>query len=521
MMFNKREQNSFLKLGFVPSGLSYISGALKQAGYTTEGFCNGINDSPEKLFDRLEKKPDVFAVSVTSGCVLPKTIELIEKIKNKFQNSKIIVGGMYFMLFQESKNLIFNKNIDAICIGEGEQAIVEYIRQVESGRYIKTDNLWIKPYNGTILKCDKTVIVEDINSVPIDRRIWDNWFANDKKYSICLQRGCPNKCVYCVNPVFSTRYPGKYLRYRNIESVINELKEARDKFSQIENVEFNAENAFSDMDYFFRLCEELKKFNMAGIKKFNFEIVCNCTSQLLKTNQNIGRYLREAGIKKVTFSLESGSLEIRNKINRPYYTNDDIINFCSIMRHEKIITYIGIMYCYPFETNTTYKETVDCINKCKPDMIQLTFLRSLPYTKLNEYMEEHKIPLIKFKDIFRFLKMSVLLKISFSEIIVSLKDIKAYYSVRKSAEKKQKYRDRAKFYFDKSDFKKAVKFFSKFAEQGADAWVYGDMAIAKMGIGKYKAALEDFQIAGIDEKSGMYMEKMEECRLKLQEQRYN
>ncbi len=287
MMFSKREQVAFLKLGFVPSGLSYISGALKQAGYTTEGFCNGIDDSLDKLFDRLEKNPDVFAVSVTSVYVLPKTIELIEKIKNKFKNTKIIVGGMYFILFQESRNLIFNKNIDAICTGEGEKAAVEYIRQVEGGRYVKTDNLLIKTPDGTILKCDKTVIFEDINSVPIDRRIWDNWFANDKKYSICLQRGCPNKCLYCVNTAVAKQYSGKYLRYRNIKSVIDELKEARDKFSKIEIVEFNAENAFSDMDYFFRLCEELKKFNMTGSKKFNFEIVCKCTYQFLKKNQNI------------------------------------------------------------------------------------------------------------------------------------------------------------------------------------------------------------------------------------------
>lgn len=521
VMYSRREKAPFSDLGFVPIGLSYISGALKQAGHTTEGFCNTLNISVDELFDKLEKKPDIFAVTVPSVYALTKTKELLADIKRRFKDAKIIVGGFYARILPES--IIFDKNVDAVCIGEGEKAAVEYVRQAEKGIYEKADNLWIKQPDGSILKCDRSVFVEDIDSVTMDRQIWEKWFENGnlKKYFIIAQRGCYNQCVYCANNAIAQKSEGKYLRYRNIDSIIKELEEVREKFPKVDTVEFNADNIFSDMDYFYRLCDKLKIFNAAGEKKFKFEITGNCTPGLLEKHKDIVKRLKEVNIKKVYFSLESGSLDIRTKINRPYYANEDIIDFCLMLKKEKITTYVSIMYCYPFETAESCKETLQCIKKCKPDIIQLTFLRSLPHTRLNEYMERNGIPSITLSDIYRYIKFAVKLKIKKREILTFIDDIKNDFLIQRLSKKKKKYKNTAKFYFDRCDFKNAEKALNKLAEIDGSPWIYGDLAIAKMNMLDYKGAMEYFNMAVTGEKKEVYLQKMEECRARLKEEKQN
>lgn len=267
VIYNSREKFPFVELGYVPVGLSYLSGALKQAGYTTEGLCNNVNEPIDGLLDKLEKKPDIFAVTIPSIYSFSKAQELLAQIRNKFKDVKIIVGGLYPTLCPD--NVVLNKNIDAVCIGEGERAIVEYAGQVQNNKYIKTDNLWIKNNEGTLLKCDKSVFVDDINSVPMDRQLWDKWFHNEKlnKYFLVIQRGCPYRCLYCANHAFAEKSQGQYLRYRSIESVIEEIKMIQKQYPKMDTIEFNADNAFADMDYFFSLFEALKKFNATQSKK--------------------------------------------------------------------------------------------------------------------------------------------------------------------------------------------------------------------------------------------------------------
>lgn len=512
---NRMERFTFEELGYVPVGLSYLSGALKQAGHSTEGLCNKFNEPIDGLLNNLEKKPDIFAVSVPSMYSFPKAQELLEEIRNRFKDTKIIVGGFYPTLCPDE--LILNKNIDAVCIGEGEKAIVEYVRQVQNKKYEKTDNLWIKDNDGTLLKCDKSVFVEDINNIAMDRQIWDKWFYNDKmrKYFIVIQRGCPHRCLYCANRAFAEKSHGKYLRYRNIDSIIEEIKTIKDKYPKMDTVEFNADNIFADMDYFFKLFEALKKFNANQNKKYSFEITGNCTDKFLSEYENITEYLKEANVTKVAFSLESGSEEIRKKLNRPYYTNENIIRFCQKLRKEKIETIISLMYCYPFETDKTCRETIQCIKKAQPNRVQITFLRGLPNTQLNEYMAKNKVPPITLKDAYRHIKTAIVLKIKPRQILGFINDIKNEFLIYRLSQKNAKCKNLAKFYFDKADFKNAIKVLNRLLKIDTSGWIYGDLAIAKMNIGDYEGALKDFNVVLSYEKNEVYIQKREECLLKL------
>ena len=225
----------------------------------------------EKVYDKIKEKDKLVLLSIIPEADYEIAKIVIENIKNKYPTIKVGVGGTYPTLVP--KDMMANKNIDMVCIGEGEIADVEYAKQVEKGQYHKTDNLWIMDNNGKIIKCDRSVVIEDIDSLPYPER--DGWlkgFSEQFKQKqtnqyILLERGCNNKCTYCSQAMLSKKQEGKYLRYRSIDKVIEEIKSLSIHYSYMESIKFIADNALSDPKYFIELCQKLIKFNIDIIYK--------------------------------------------------------------------------------------------------------------------------------------------------------------------------------------------------------------------------------------------------------------
>src|SRR3989338_2600102 len=163
-------------LGGVPNGIALLSGCLKEAGFKTRCFDTTFLSSPPltylqrakhrffldadparywgKWTDDLPKKipelllrtvkeylPDLIAVShVDIGVEFMKP--LLKLIKDNF-NIPIVAGGI---TCTSSPELVINNNyLDMICIGEGEEALVELAGSIVN----KNDcsgikNLWVK-----------------------------------------------------------------------------------------------------------------------------------------------------------------------------------------------------------------------------------------------------------------------------------------------------------------------------------------------------------------------------------------
>ena len=74
--------------------------------------------------------------------------------------------------------------------------------------------------------------------------------------------------------------------------------------------------------------------------------------------------------------------------------------------------------------------------------------------------------------------------------------------------------DEAKKYFDMGEYKKAIKYFNKVKIKEDNYWIYGDRAVAKMNLGDYKGALQDFDKVIKLYPKDIYKQKRQEC-LKL------
>ena len=515
----------------IPLGLSYILGSLKNEGYDTDLLMYDNFNRNEFFISNIKKAPDVFAISISSPIeydIAKK--ELFPLLKKNFKNTKIIVGGtsvtlMYDYLCENVTEEM--NNIDAFCVGDGEKAIIDYIKQLEQNNFIKTDNLIINDFKKNLLfKCDNVKTVENIDDIPYpDIDSWNKYCVPTKelRLKVSLSRGCANQCLYCSNQIFKRNLKGKYYRVRSPQSVVKEVDYLYNKYKDLRFIYLQAESGIPNLFYFVDLCNVLGEYNNKIGNKIKFAIQFNFMPSFNDGSVNLVSLIKKANFDILLFSIESGSLEIRKKLNRPNYTNEQLIQFCRKLKKYGIKSKITIMYCYSFETKQTYKETIDLLRQCKPDILSVSFLRPEHGTKLYDFYKKNKVKepsiyemfnwiTLKWRIYFSYKPLREIIKFLFESYNISFITVRLKYFINIYINERNKEKsDIAKQYFDKQEYKNALKYFNKIKIQQDNYWIYGDRAVAKMNIGDYKGALKDFdKIIKLYPKD-IYKQKRQEC----------
>jgi len=499
-----------MRASMIPLGISYIAATLKNTGNETMIIPFSDETKLDDFITDIENA-DLFCISLNYYNCISIAEKLTGFLKKINPNKKIIVGGSIATLYPDK--ILKNKNIDALCLGDGERAIINYVNAVKNNELNKEiDNIFIRQNDDTILKCKEITFVEDIDSLPfVDRHMWDRWIFDTTQHKILIERGCPYKCAYCANHRFAGISSGNYLRYRNIDSIISELEYVLREYPHTESFMLYAENIASDNERFFNLCVALKEFNLKINRQINFAIILNVTKKIIRETK-IFDAMKEANIKWVMFGFESASKEIRNKLNRPKYDNMDILRFCRQMQNRNIHITIYAMYCYPYETNKTYTETVKWLKFFRPDDIGYATMLLVEGSELyNRFFirnEEKYNENLFFKIIsgwrVKTLKLRVYItyKPFFETLFWFLKQFrlgsKFFFIWRFYTDFRKKQIDtyirKCKIYFDNEDFKKAVKYLNKIESLG-DSWIFADRAFANFKLGKKQEALKDINTA--------------------------
>ena len=104
--------------------------------------------------------PQLIAVSSTED-MFPLAIKLLSKLPKK-QRPPVIIGGMIATFGPEL--VIRFDEIDMLCIGDGEKALIELCERIEKGLdHTRIKNLWVKS-NGSVTKnpMDTTFSIDDV-----------------------------------------------------------------------------------------------------------------------------------------------------------------------------------------------------------------------------------------------------------------------------------------------------------------------------------------------------------------------
>jgi len=386
-------------VGIVPSNLAILSACLKESGFNVKLFdCTTYRsvtgetqeDTRTKLglvkktdIDKYihlketniyedfveivdEYKPDLIAFTVVDSTI-KFSLSFVGLIKNK--NIPIVFGGVG-ATFNYEKILNagmedFMKGcalVDFVCIGEGEEAIVELCEELFRGNACENiKNIYCRNlYSGNIIKnpLRKLVNLEDLPTP--DFSIYEDWrfyrpFMGKVKRMLQMDfdRGCQHGCTYCAAPglrkVFIDENCGRYYRVKSNDKIFQEMKYLIDKY-RLDFVWISSETLL-DLPL-----EKFREFVERYKKEINLPMWCQ--SRLDTFTEEKTKLLAELGCENVSIGLEHGSEEIRKKILNKHISNKVIIDAVKLMAKYRIFPTFNNMLGLPDETRENVFETV-------------------------------------------------------------------------------------------------------------------------------------------------------------------
>lgn len=136
-------------------------------------------------------------------------IEVINYIRKEKPSAIIFVGSKfataYYQDILESEEL---KNVDYVVLGDGEYAINDLLKSIESGKNVQE---FVKTHPNIVSrKCDisKVPAVLDINKLPHPDRSWIKEHNYLSAY-ICDCHGCIGKCSFCAQGNYYRKWNGR------------------------------------------------------------------------------------------------------------------------------------------------------------------------------------------------------------------------------------------------------------------------------------------------------------------------
>lgn len=360
-----------------------------------------VNSLAKKTTDFIQDQSfDLIGFSLTTSFFNPAVV-ITDAIKKENPNLPIIWGGVHPTIFPEE----CLNHADMVCLGEGEEAMLELVENLESGKpSFNIKNIWFK--NGKdIIKNDVRNLIEDLDTLPFqDFDINTHYIAKNNDivkmtnellyeympqwrtgasvgYVTMITRGCPYSCSYCFNHRFNTMYKGKgkIIRSRTIPNVIAELKGILGKYSKFDTINFT-DDAFlfnTDIDWY----EEFR-----SRYKENINLPFSCISDLAQIREESFRLLVEAGLFVIQIGIQSGSEKTLRLFNR--YTNKQfILDRISIINKfkTKLMPTYDIILDNPYDSEQDLIDTMEFLIKIpKPFRLQLFSLTFFPGTPLFE-----------------------------------------------------------------------------------------------------------------------------------------
>ncbi|MFH1257083.1 MAG: radical SAM protein [Candidatus Diapherotrites archaeon] len=363
---------------FTKVGVMTISAVLKAAGHETGLFI----DSAEKniVESALNAKPDVVAFSGASGAHHWDFAKARE-IKEKAPKVKVLFGGPHATYYPE---IIEEKFIDFVCVGEGEYAIRELLDALEKGKDAsKIKNIWVKK-GKKVFRNPLRKLVEDLDLLPFpDRDLYYKYdfLKKQPKKDFLFSRGCPYQCTFCFNQDYKRIYEGrgKYVRFVSPMKAIEEIKAARDAYG-LERLMIHDDLFIMNKKWFDEFIELYKK-------EVNLPFSCLARADLV--TEEIAKKLREAGCSDVAVGIESGDEFVRNEVLKKNLKEESIIRGAALIKKNKMMLKTFNMMCMPGETLEAAWKTIDLNIKIKADFAWCSVLKIYPKTWLANYAIEN------------------------------------------------------------------------------------------------------------------------------------
>jgi radical SAM superfamily enzyme YgiQ (UPF0313 family) len=358
-------------------GLMWLSRAIKDAGHETRALF-----IPDKkwLAKLREYDPDVVCYSVTTGMHLFYA-DLNRQVKQAVPRALAIFGGPHPTFSPEFLEL--TEGADAVCRGEGEEAMVELLNKMQAGEdYYETCNIWFKKPGGEIVRNPQRPLVQDLDHLGFPDRevIYEAGaiYRNSDRKVFVTQRGCPMNCSFCFHHAWKKKVYNannkEYTRKRTVSHVLSEIQEVRRhyplKFVHFLDDIFNLKNDWLD-----EFCERYPK--EVGLP-FDVILMANLT-----TEKHI-QQLAKAGCVYARIAFEAASDHVRNAVFRKNTTRKQLTDAAGWIKKYGIRLGSLNMLGGPGGTIEDEWDTIKLNIECKVDHPLVSIMQPYPEFDINQ-----------------------------------------------------------------------------------------------------------------------------------------
>lgn len=209
-------------------GIAYIGGMIKETyPQTTIDIidCPFQDIASDDLREQvMQAKYDLIGIT-TYFYNFTEVFKLVRYLNTLETKPFIILGGYYPTLHpQKAFNI---PGVDCICRGEGEYVFRDLIAILENGGdWRQLSGIAYLNQNGEYIENDPAPLIQDLDNLPRPLLPSEPMYW----YPLTSGRGCHGRCTFCSIIDYYKKVPGKKIRKRSPENVVEELKDISDKY---------------------------------------------------------------------------------------------------------------------------------------------------------------------------------------------------------------------------------------------------------------------------------------------------
>jgi len=395
-----------------PLGLCYLGGYLEKHGYKNVTILDarslskgrilrngnralyGLTD--EEMEDYIKNvDPDVIGISCMYTAYSGDTHRLAKTIKNMEKNIPIVVGGAHASTFPDL--VLKDKNVDVVSHFEGEETFLEVVRAIENNKSFEGIKGISYRENDEVIKNPKRDFIEDLDAIPFPARhlIDMNLYLDSEPTTFGMRapattfitsRGCPQSCVFCT---IKTVWDDMNFRSRSPKNVVDELEHLHKTYG-IKEFYWMDDAAGTFKKRLIEICDEIidRKLDIRWTTP-------NGIAHWYLDEQVLDK-MKAAGCYRVTFGIESGNLETRKYIGKPFALEQAT----KMLAHANKIglwTICTFIIGFPVEGEESIMDTIDYACECGTDMA--VFYLLCPHPGTDVYQDFQREGLLNFEHI--------------------------------------------------------------------------------------------------------------------------
>ena len=397
----------------LPLGLAYISAALKKKDFKVQiidavgnepdsrvGYYKGylVGESLDKIVNKISTVTNFIGITVVFTHEWPLVVKLIDLIKNKFPNKKIIIGGEHVSAMPEF--CLATSKADYIVMGEGEETIVELIsdnlieenklKKIRGLGYRLENEIFINPRRQRRTDLDE-IALPDWQSFEVKKyhqnRFVGGMYSESITVPILATRGCPYQCTYCSAP---NMWLPRWIP-RDPIKVVDEIEYYKKTFNA-KNFPFQDLTAIIKKEWIKAFCEEIIKRNL----NITWQLPTGTRSEAI--DDEISNLLKKSGMTSMAYAPESGSEETRKFIKKKMKTENLFKSINSAAKAGLNIA-VFIVIGFPHDNKKNLRENINFIKRLASQGVtdmSVGYYMALPGTQLfNSLFDSGKITLDK------------------------------------------------------------------------------------------------------------------------------